>query len=58
MKSGVCKQELFAGSQRRLMNQHRVGVFSHYKLRDIIKGKSEHLSTDGSVCREDDVLAN
>jgi hypothetical protein len=28
-----------------MVNQHRTGVVSHYKLRDLLKMRSEHLWT-------------
>ena len=46
VKRGVAKQEHYAGSQRRLINQHRTGVVSRYTLRDLLRKGSEHLWTD------------
>ena len=46
IKRGVAKQEHYAGSQRRLINQHRTGVVSRYTLRDLLRRGSEHLWTE------------
>ena len=46
IKKGVAKQEHYAGSQRRLINQHRTGVVSRYTLRDLLRRGSEHLWTE------------
>jgi hypothetical protein len=39
----LTRQERFAGSQRRIINQIRTGVVSGFMLRDILKRRSEHL---------------
>jgi hypothetical protein len=36
IKRGVARHECCAGSQRRLVNQHRTGVLSTYTLGDIL----------------------
>ena len=46
VKRGVARDERFAGSLRRIVNQHRTGVVSRYTLRDILKRRSEHLWTE------------
>jgi hypothetical protein len=45
VKRDAARYECYAGSQRRLVNQHRAGVVSRYTLRDILKMGSEHLLT-------------
>lgn len=57
-KKGVTRQGHFAGSQRRQVNQHGVGIISHYMLKDISRMKSEHMWTDGLMCSEDDLPTN
>jgi hypothetical protein len=42
-KRGVAR---YAGSQRRIVNQHRTGVVSRFTKRDILKGRSEHVWTE------------
>lgn len=51
----VARLEHVASSHRRLVNQHTVAVVSRYMLRDIERWKYEQLSTDGSMCNEDDL---
>jgi hypothetical protein len=46
VKHEVVREERFAGSQRRRINQHRSGVVSGFKLRDILKMRSQHLMTE------------
>ena len=46
VKRGKARHERYAGSQRRMVNQHRTGVVSRYMLRDILGKKSEHLWTE------------
>ena len=58
VRSGEAKQEQYAGSQRRIVNQHRTGVVSRYTLRDILRRRSEHFWTDSAMCSEDDLLTN
>jgi hypothetical protein len=45
VKRGVAKLEHFSGRQRRMANAHRTEVVSRYMLRDLLKMRSEHLST-------------
>jgi ribonuclease HI len=45
VRRGEARRECYAGSHRRLVNQHRTGVVSRYTLRDILKMRSEHLWT-------------
>jgi ribonuclease HI len=42
----VAREERFSGSQRRIVSQHRTGVVSRFKLRDILKRRSEPLWTE------------
>jgi hypothetical protein len=46
VKREVAREKRFSGSQRRIVNQHRIGVVSHFMLRDILKRRSEHLCTE------------
>jgi ABC-type antimicrobial peptide transport system permease subunit len=36
LENQVKEEESKAGSKRRIVNQHRAGVVSHFKLRDIL----------------------
>ena len=46
VKRGTARQERYAGSQRRIVNQHRTGAVSRYTLREILRRGSEHLWTE------------
>lgn len=45
-KGGGGRQKHFGGSQRRLVNQYKVGVVSLYMLRYIVRRKFERFWTD------------
>lgn len=52
-KRGVTRQGYVPGTQRRLVNQHKVDVVIRYMMSGILKSKSEHISNDGLLCIED-----
>jgi hypothetical protein len=55
-KTGLSREERFAGSQIRRANGHRTGVVSRFTLRDILKRSTYGLKN--SMCNEDDLSTN
>ena len=43
VKRGIARREEFAGSMRRVVNQHRTGVISRHTLKILLGRRSEHL---------------
>jgi hypothetical protein len=58
VKKGVEREEHFSSNQKRIVNQHRTGVVSHFPLRDILHGDQSTYGLKSLMCNEDDLSNN